>query len=479
MSQLIITDAEARLQSALAAFGKKLKGNPGNDSEILKTIKNHFDAAWYLFHYPDVKASGIDPLLHYLKYGIYEGRFPCPDIQHIFDLFSDLDADKTQKSEGSNFSSRPLPSLNPEKYEIIRYGTYETLYGRPLFINWIMTSLCNYDCSYCFGHGKISKSNLPPMTNLIRGLESIERLSPDSYDIALTGGEVTALPYFNDFLYLLVSRLDQKIKHIEIYSNGFRDYTYFNSICDILKNLSCSILISIHTDHARSEHIYELVSNMSGNVHLNLSLMFNPAKFELVKELYQNLFKLREKKFFELSIVTLRQPPAFALPDKRYTQEHFDWQKEKQEAFDKLAVSSKLKSPLKNLRYRCFWDIKDKSAGETATYTIDIKHQASSQRQTMFLNGFYNFKDIYCIGGTHMLALNPDGSISTMRCGGGRIIGNYLKDDGRIAVQPAYLFKCLWQGCGCAANDPCLKFRAKNEAEEFVRIANSIRKGHP
>jgi hypothetical protein len=35
-----------------------------------------FDSSWYLEHYPDVASSGINPLIHYLKYGVLEGRSP-------------------------------------------------------------------------------------------------------------------------------------------------------------------------------------------------------------------------------------------------------------------------------------------------------------------------------------------------------------------------------------------------------------------
>lgn len=37
-----------------------------------------FDAEWYLKRYPDVAACGADPLEHYLKYGLSEGRLGCP-----------------------------------------------------------------------------------------------------------------------------------------------------------------------------------------------------------------------------------------------------------------------------------------------------------------------------------------------------------------------------------------------------------------
>ncbi|HWX17793.1 MAG TPA: glycoside hydrolase family 99-like domain-containing protein [Chthoniobacterales bacterium] len=37
-----------------------------------------FDAAWYLGQYPEVAASGCDPLTHYLRWGAREGRDPNP-----------------------------------------------------------------------------------------------------------------------------------------------------------------------------------------------------------------------------------------------------------------------------------------------------------------------------------------------------------------------------------------------------------------
>lgn len=37
-----------------------------------------FDEAWYLAHYPDVAASGVEPALHYVKYGMRLGRDPGP-----------------------------------------------------------------------------------------------------------------------------------------------------------------------------------------------------------------------------------------------------------------------------------------------------------------------------------------------------------------------------------------------------------------
>nr|WP_067295822.1 glycosyltransferase [Marinobacterium profundum] len=51
----------------------KKPGEAGLAAEI------DFDAAWYLTQYPDITASGMDPLVHYLRYGRREGRLPGPN----------------------------------------------------------------------------------------------------------------------------------------------------------------------------------------------------------------------------------------------------------------------------------------------------------------------------------------------------------------------------------------------------------------
>ncbi|VEB38828.1 chromosome segregation protein SMC [Legionella sainthelensi] len=45
-----------------------------------------FDENWYLDHYPDVKASGLNPVIHYVKYGAAEKRDPGPNFSTAFYL---------------------------------------------------------------------------------------------------------------------------------------------------------------------------------------------------------------------------------------------------------------------------------------------------------------------------------------------------------------------------------------------------------
>jgi hypothetical protein len=45
-----------------------------------------FDAEWYLLSYPDVKASGLDPVVHYLTFGVRELRNPSANLQQNPDV---------------------------------------------------------------------------------------------------------------------------------------------------------------------------------------------------------------------------------------------------------------------------------------------------------------------------------------------------------------------------------------------------------
>lgn len=54
--------------------------DPTDAEEFLTFVSAHFDRGWYLKAYPDVEAANVDPLFHWLFYGIQEGRLPGPDL---------------------------------------------------------------------------------------------------------------------------------------------------------------------------------------------------------------------------------------------------------------------------------------------------------------------------------------------------------------------------------------------------------------
>jgi CDP-glycerol glycerophosphotransferase (TagB/SpsB family) len=66
-----------------------------NDPVIASLWRSEtFDAQYYLEQYPDVAASGIDPLVHYVRHGYSEGRNPCSHFDSHYYLTTNPDVAK-------------------------------------------------------------------------------------------------------------------------------------------------------------------------------------------------------------------------------------------------------------------------------------------------------------------------------------------------------------------------------------------------
>src|SRR5271170_4367788 len=56
-----------------------------------RLVRSGFDRNWYLDQYPDVRDSNIEPLRHYMTWGIHEQRDPNPLFSTSFYLAENPD----------------------------------------------------------------------------------------------------------------------------------------------------------------------------------------------------------------------------------------------------------------------------------------------------------------------------------------------------------------------------------------------------
>src|SRR5436190_18792549 len=79
----------------LPSLIKKITGYPKRSSDLhLLRGSDLFDANWYLANNPDVSKTKVDPLLHYYRYGGFEGRDPGPKFSSSWYLSSYEDVKK-------------------------------------------------------------------------------------------------------------------------------------------------------------------------------------------------------------------------------------------------------------------------------------------------------------------------------------------------------------------------------------------------
>ena len=116
--------AHASLARQLRRALGQIRRVAGRPSELdLIASSGLFDRGWYLEKNPDVRKAGMDPVLHYLRYGGAEGRDPNPlfDSDWYLSHYPDVAAAHVNPllhyiTTGASEGREPNPSFDTRKY---------------------------------------------------------------------------------------------------------------------------------------------------------------------------------------------------------------------------------------------------------------------------------------------------------------------------------------------------------------------------
>lgn len=457
---------------ALRELADWLSVNSGDADAIARLMEESgiVDGRYYLEKYPDVRNAGMQPAIHYFQHGYKEGRCPAaafePLIQdkELLPLIMAEDADPFRGHIRKLLLASTILEQRQDS-KIIRQGTYASLYDMPLWVDWLLTTMCNYKCSYCFGQERIDKRKFVPLHKLIIAIDNLASLNRPYYDIGLIGGEPTVYPQIIDLLYAISSKLGPRLNNLYLVSNGSRNMGFFRDLHELAGMAPVSLVFSIHTEQCDPDHIYELASSLTDRIRISFLLMFQPERWQLVKEIHTTLLKLRNDHFFNLDISLLREPPAFNGLDSRYTQEMLDWRELKQAEFDAAAAQSGLRAPGPSMR-GCEWFADLWTPG-------GMMNIRGGNRNSNYRKGYFNLKDLFCVLGAHKIRITDTGELYGAVCVQGKLPGNMF-EPGCLA-DPGYIrhIKCEQPNCSCNSNDVCMKFRDPGEADRFVSACRS------
>ena len=263
---------------------------------------------------------------------------------------------------------------------------------------------------------------------------------------------------------MLHKKLGNRLNHVLIITNGSRNKTLYDNVANLAKSFSISMNISIHTDHVDMSHILQLIENLSQNVDLNFSIMFNPDKREMVHEIYDTMFEYRKKYGFKMGVVTLR---AGDRVDPRYTPEDFAWQKKAISQFEELVKNCASQFSARTTKRNFIHVIRDiVDNGETKTVKI-------GNRFVELSNGGFQFRGMYCIAHAALVSVSEDGNCRGMVCGDDKVICNIYKENAFRAVSDKLIHavRCTRPICGCSSNDRIPKFTSEEEAKKYVEFA--------
>ena len=358
--------------------------------------------------------------------------------------------------------------------KIHRFATCESLYDMPLKAQFVMTNMCNYNCSYCFGHRKMDKRNsdFPAIQQLKTAVDHLVELKRSHYELFISGGECTYHPNLLEFVQYACDSFQDKLKVINITSNGSSGIDLYSRLADLAKqnNVPLDIMISIHSEQVSLKHIVELTKAVSKKLHfLHFALMFNPSKKDFVKEIYETMLALRQVGGgdypFTLSVNKLLAPPLFLEDDPRYSQEDYLWMNQANEHFASVAKQKFIDE---------IWLIgKPIIFGEHNGKCVSITDYDIEKFDRLRLG---DFSDMYCIHASNFLNIFPNGSCEGLVCPitwskPDRFKYNIFESNPYRSEDFIRGIKCNIDNCPCAGTNywnP--KFRNETEAASFVNI---------
>jgi SAM-dependent methyltransferase len=150
-----------------------------------------FSSNWYLGTYEDIRRARINPLVHYLRYGRKEGRLAKPQTSKIIDAFFKcsvcgnkikeflpLDSfyEENKKKYGNPFTFDDVETINPTQYQCPVCGASDR---SRLYALYLIKAL-----NICLSKGNLTLLDIapsPPLKKFLLSLPNINYFSADKY----------------------------------------------------------------------------------------------------------------------------------------------------------------------------------------------------------------------------------------------------------------------------------------------------------
>jgi len=300
-------------------------------------------------------------------------------------------------------------------------------------INWCLTNLCNYSCSYCppsLHNGTARGIDFPTIKIFLDKVFKHFNNKPIFFE--LTGGEVT---YYKEF-EKLITYIKDNGHAVGLLSNGGRKMKWWQDNKEKIDH----ICLSYHSEQGKPDHFFEVVKLMNDHATVHVNIMMLGSNFE---ESYELGAKIADK----IMGVSVSLQPLLENMDG----EIYDYTTEQKEILDNQTITynenPEFKEPegktRKDYRGRMIYRREDQSLELTSTTKLVLQK----------LNSWTGWK---CYAGIENLVIDYVGNIRRGWCGEGGVIGNIRDEELSLPIEPII---CAKQYCNCGLDIMCTKER--------------------
>ncbi len=323
-----------------------------------------------------------------------------------------------------------LSRLEPTPIDHVRLDHVDPAIARTFIVNWCLTSICNYSCSYCPDGLHDRKTPFPTVETVLRALEQIQAQRP-GHEIAfeLTGGEVTAWPQFVE----CAAELKKRGAFLSILSNGSRNLAWWEKAIPHLDK----VILSFHCEFANFDAFLEVADLLRNRVSLHVNVIMHPRRFAQCLSAARILSEMSE---LTVALQPVQEDLASAAGTLvSYTAEQLGVLQDPSRYLREPVVTRECK------RFRGQIFLED-AAGERTVCTP----------QEILSAGLNRWRGWACSIGLQQVAVNLDGTVLGGYCRQGGVLGNMLQGSVKLPVAPT---SCGVDACACYFDIQCTKQR--------------------
>lgn len=291
-----------------------------------------------------------------------------------------------------------------------------------LVVDWIVSNVCNFNCSYCASMSKNGSESWPDIELTRKTVQRlVERNKNKTITYVLSGGELTIWKRFIDFVLMLREETPNCV--IKLISNGAMPKDYWKKYGKLFDRIQ----FSFHIEEMNLDRFISSVNECSCDIKA-VFVMAKPSQFNEVKQAYHRIVN-------ECTTVnmTLAKPmdtrySSEGLRLEQYTQDHLDW-----------INNSQVLRNVENIKLPKYIGITEDGSQEII------------EPLKLIADGKNHWRGWQCNVGVEKITFRVNGDITRgSSCSVGGVLGNWRT--GEIAdfdIQPVI---CPLQSCFCGAD---------------------------
>ena len=309
-----------------------------------------------------------------------------------------------------------------------------------LNINWCLTNICNFNCSYCPEtlHNGTNKGLEPD--KVTSAIDKIINSYPEKKAFfEFTGGEVT---YYKNFLDV-ASYTKSKGAELGIISNGKRELSFWQKLKPYLDH----ICLSYHPENKYIQRFTEVVRYLNEEITVHVNIMMRP-------DLFDDCMKVAELTHSIHGISLALQPLYENMTGKKFKYSPSQLRILESQC-DVLPHKKPSPHPKKYKAYR----------GPMRFEIDDGYHYDIYSTPEILAKGLNNWKGWHCYAGLENLVIDMAGNVRRAWCQDPKVLLGNIHTGFSLPTSPIV---CSIENCHCGFDMMCTKVR-KNNAQR-VRL---------